>query len=78
MAQGTRLIDRWMIERPVSPLPREISPIELHGTTQDIRGCHQNGGEARRDGAAQAAAKIPAPHGLLQPGQQGLFPQLQA
>ena len=63
---------------PVSPLLREISPIESHGTTQDIRCCRQNGGEVQRDGAAQAAAKSPAPHGLLQPGQQGLFPQWQA
>ena len=71
-------IYRWTIGRPVSPLPCEISPIELHGTTQDIRGCHQNRGSARRNGAAQAAAKSPAPHGLLQPSQQGLLPQCQA
>ena len=77
-ARGARPIDRWMIGRPVSPLPRGISPVELHGTTQDILCCRQNGGEARREGAAQAAAKSPAPLGLLQSGQQGLFPRWQA
>ena len=35
-------------------------------------------GEARRNRAAQAAAKSPAPHRLLLPGRQSLFPQCQA
>ena len=44
MAQGAHPIDKWTIGRPVLPLPHEISPIESHGTTQDIRCCRQEGG----------------------------------